>query len=92
MTIKHQTFIAGERLDDLVTAMRKMPVTDIVGTRAQISFSFEDPSYVSWARAAERWAADLLTAGGELTRNQRVQLAAQRVADEVAKALDRNRR
>jgi hypothetical protein len=87
MALTHKRFIAGERVEDLVATMRQMPITGIHRKRAQITFNLGDDLFVTWARATERYAADLLVAGNPLTWHERIELAAQRVTDEVAAAV-----
>ena len=84
--------IAGEPFDDLLNTLRRMPVTGIAGRHAQITFNLGDPGYVNWGRAAERYAADLLTPRCDLTHDERLEFAAQRVANEVERELRQRRR
>jgi hypothetical protein len=86
-----QILIAGEPFEDLLTTLRRMPITGLNGRLAQITFNVGDPEFVTVARAAERYAADLLTAECSLTHEERLELAAQRVIDEVEREL-RHRR
>ena len=91
--MEHPTplLIAGESFDDLLQALRRMPITRLSGRLAQVTFNYDDTDYVNWTRAAERYAADLLTTDCDLSRNQRLELATQRVADEVERELRRRR-
>lgn len=83
--------IAGEPFDNLLSALRGMAITRVVGRYAQITCNLGDPEYVSWARAAERYAADLFTPDCDLTHQERLGLAAQRVLDEVEEELRQRR-
>lgn len=67
--------IAGEAYDDLLRTLRRMPITGISGRLAQVTFNHGDPDYVNWTRAAERYAADLLTPDCDLSRDERLELA-----------------
>ena len=91
--MEHSTppLIAGEPYDDLLRALRRMPITGLSGPLAQVTFNYGDPDYANWTSAAERYAADLLTPDCDLSRNERLELATQRVADEVERELSRRR-
>ena len=91
--MEHSTplLIAGESFDDLLRALRHMPITGLSGRLAQVTFNYGDPDCVNWTRAAERYAADLLTPDCDLSRDERLELATQRVADEDEGELRRRR-
>ena len=91
MKDKAPTLIAGEPIDELVRTLRQMPITGIRGRKAQITFDLEDPDFLSWTRAAERYAANLLTPECDLTHHERLSLAVQQVVDEVESELRRRR-
>jgi len=81
--------VAGEGLNDLVNTLRQMQVTGVSGQTVRLTFNVHDPDFANWTRAAERYAADLLTPECDLTREERLELAAQRVFDEVGIELRR---
>lgn len=87
MTYIAAKYIAGERLEDLVAGMQKAHIVAIRGTRAEIRLNFDDDTLVPFSRAAERYAADFLVPGNDLSPQERFERGAQRVADDVARAI-----
>ena len=87
MTNKTKQHIAGERLEDLIAGMRQMPIVAIGGTQVGIRMDPDNGSMVAFSGAAERYAADLLVPGSDLSRQERFKHGAQRVADEITRAV-----